>query len=78
MKITEIRELTDEELVTELDRLRRHQFDVRAQAVTEKLEDPSMVTKAKRDIARILTVQTERRIAAAKTGDPQTSSGKSE
>lgn len=65
MKVSDIRELTDEELRTELDRLRRHLFDVRAQAVTEKLEDPSMLTKAKRDIARILTVMRGREIKAA-------------
>ncbi len=63
MKIDEIRESTDEELRTELERLRRHLFDLRAQAVTEKLEDPSMITKAKRDIARIMTVTRERQQA---------------
>jgi large subunit ribosomal protein L29 len=60
MKINEIRELKTEELHSELDRLRRHAFDLRTQAVTEKLQDPSMLTKAKRDIARILTVLCER------------------
>lgn len=60
MKIAEIRQLSDEELKNEVVRLRRHVFDLHAQAVTEKLEDPSMITRAKRDIARILTVQTER------------------
>ena len=64
MKITEIRELGDEELDSELARLRRHLFDLRSQAVTEKLEDPSMLTKARRDIARILTVMREREPAA--------------
>ena len=67
MKISEIRELTDEELDMELSRLRRHLFDVRAQAVTEKLEDPTMITKARRDIARILTIQRQREIVAAKS-----------
>ena len=65
MKINEIREFTDEELQTELQRLRRHVFDLRAQAVTEKLEDPGMVTKARRDIARIMTVMNERRGSSA-------------
>jgi len=65
MKIKEIRELSDEELQSELERLRRHLFDLRAQSVTEKLEDPSMITKARRDIARILTAQRERRVASA-------------
>ena len=67
MKIAEIENLTDEELVSELERLRRHVFDLRAQAVTEKLEDPSLITKARRDIARILTVERRREIAASAT-----------
>jgi len=33
--------------------------------VTEKLEHPSVLTQAKRDMARILTVQRERELAAA-------------
>jgi len=65
MKISEVRALSDEELVSELERLRRHLFDLRAQAVTEKLEDPTMITKARRDVARILMVQRERELAAA-------------
>ena len=65
MKIEEIRGMSDEELQSELERLRRHQFDLRAQAVTEKLEDTTMITKARRDIARLLTVMEERARAAA-------------
>lgn len=64
MKIQETRHLIDEELTTELERVRRHLFDLRTQSVTEKLEDPTMITKAKRDIARIMTVQKERQAAA--------------
>ena len=60
MKIAEIRDMKTEELHSELDRLRRHAFDLRSQAVTEKLHDPSLLTRAKRDIARILTVLKER------------------
>jgi large subunit ribosomal protein L29 len=63
MKVQEIRELRTDELHAELDRLRRHLFDLRSQAVTEKLEDPSQLTKAKRDIARILTVLVQRAAA---------------
>ena len=65
MKIKEIRQLNDEELTTELARLRRHLFDLRSQAVTEKLEDTTMVGRAKRDIARLLTVIRDRERAAA-------------
>ena len=60
MKIEEIRNFSDEELGSELNRLRRHAFDLRSQAVTEKLEDPSILTTAKRDIARILTIMRQR------------------
>ncbi len=60
MKVAEIRALSDEELALELERLERHLFDIRAQAVTEKLEDPSLLGKAKRDIARIKTVMAQR------------------
>ena len=60
MKIAEIREMKTEELHSELDKLRRHLFDLRSQAVTENLQNPTMLTKAKRDIARIFTVLRER------------------
>ncbi len=60
MKISEIRDMKTEELHSELDRLRRHVFDLRSQAVTENLQDPSMLTRAKRDIAKIFTVLRER------------------
>lgn len=60
MKVSEIRDLSTEELHSELDRLRRHLFELRSQAVTEKLEDPGRLTMAKRDIARIFTVLRER------------------
>jgi large subunit ribosomal protein L29 len=60
MKIENIRSMKSEELHGELERLRRHLFDLRAQSVTEKLEDPTQLTKTRRDIARILTVMRER------------------
>ena len=60
MKVSELRDMKTTELHSELDRLRRHLFDLRSQAVTEKLQDPSMLTKAKRDIARLFTVLRER------------------
>jgi len=60
MKVSEIRQYSTEELHNELQNQRRRLFDLRAQSVTEKLEDPSLLTKTKRDIARILTVLKER------------------
>ncbi|MBN1763822.1 MAG: 50S ribosomal protein L29 [Sedimentisphaerales bacterium] len=66
MKATDIREMNPDELEEELESLERRLFEIRTQAVTEKLEDPSRLKKAKRDIARIKTVIRERQLAHAK------------
>jgi large subunit ribosomal protein L29 len=60
MKVSEIREMNPDELVDEMESLRRKIFEIRTQAVTEKLKDPTLLGKAKRDIARIKTVLSER------------------
>ena len=63
MKIGEFREMSDSELHEELQALRRRLFELRCQAVTEKLENPSLLTKTKRDIARMLSVLQERAVS---------------
>ena len=60
MKIVDIRELKTGDLHSDLDRIRRHLFDLRAQAVTEKLENPHQLQVVRKDVARILTVLGER------------------
>ena len=60
MNITDLRDMKTEELHAELDRVRRHLFDLRAQAVTEKLENPHQLSDARKTIARVLTVMGER------------------
>lgn len=55
MKPGEIKKMSLEELHIEQQRLRRHLFDLRSQAVTEKLENPKQLMNTRRDIARILT-----------------------
>ncbi len=52
--------MKNDELHNELERLRRELFDLRAQAVTEKLADPTRLGKTRRTVARILTVLRER------------------
>jgi large subunit ribosomal protein L29 len=63
MKVNDIRGMNPDELVDEMESLEKRLFEVRSQAVTEKLEDPSLLTKLKRDIARIKTVVRERQLA---------------
>ncbi|MFO0840046.1 MAG: 50S ribosomal protein L29 [Phycisphaerae bacterium] len=60
MKFEQMQAMKTDELHNELERLRKHLFDLRAQAVTEKLEDPTQLGKARRDIARVLTALSRR------------------
>lgn len=48
-----------------LEDKQKHLFDLRSQAVTEKLEDPTQLGKTKREIARIKTVQRQHQLKAA-------------
>lgn len=62
----EIHAMSDEELTIEVNRLRRHHYDLKSQMVTEKVEDPSQLHKTRKDIARLLTEQRVREIEANK------------
>lgn len=55
MKAVEVHKLNVEELKVESHRLRRKLFDLRAQTVTEKIEDTSQFRKLRKDLARVLT-----------------------
>ncbi len=63
MKASEIREMNPDELDGELENIETRLFEIRSQAVTEKLENPAQLTLLKRDIARLKTVIREREIA---------------
>jgi len=56
MKARHYREMSSEELQAKLEELQRHLFDLRAQAVTEKLENSKAVINVRRDIARVKTI----------------------
>jgi large subunit ribosomal protein L29 len=55
-----MRDLTNDELDHRLADTRQELFNLRFQAATGALENTARVTLAKREIARILTVQHER------------------
>ena len=61
MKAQHYREMSQDELDNKLEELERHLFDLRSQAVTEKLENSKAVINVKRDIARIKTIIREKR-----------------
>ena len=72
MKAKEIREKDDEALQHELVEKQKHMFDLRTQAVTEKLEDPTQIGKTRRDIARVKTIIAQRAAEAKKKAAPAT------
>ena len=65
-KVADLKTKTDDELSTELNNLKREQFNLRFQAATNQLEKPSLVKEVRRSIAQIKTLQTERNSSAAK------------
>lgn len=60
MKANEVHKMSEQEMAEEVARLRKRLFELRSQAVTEKLENPRQLGNLRRDIARILTEQRAR------------------
>ena len=59
MKIKEIRDKQTAAIELEMKDLQKHLFDLRTQAVTEKLENPSLLRKTRKDIAKMKTILRE-------------------
>jgi large subunit ribosomal protein L29 len=60
LRAKELRALTDEELDAKLGETRRELFNLRFQSATGALENGARLRHTKRQIARILTIQSER------------------
>jgi large subunit ribosomal protein L29 len=65
-RASELRDLSDDELDDRLKDRRQELFNLRFQSVTGALENSARLKLAKREIARILTVITEREMTNAK------------
>jgi len=65
----ELEQLDDEELDGRLAEYRRELLNLRFQIATSQLDNPSRITGARRDIARVLTLMREREIALAEGRD---------
>ena len=64
MKAVEIRELSSDDLTVKLKEARAELFNLRFQMATSQLDNTARVKTVKKDIARILTEQRAREIAA--------------
>jgi large subunit ribosomal protein L29 len=62
-RASELRDLSDDELEHRLAERRQELFNLRFQSVTGALENTARLKLTKREIARILTVVTEREAA---------------
>ena len=66
MKINKIKEMSSPELEKELGELKTELFKLKFSLATKSLQNPMKIRDAKKDIARINTVLTERKIAEKK------------
>ena len=60
-----MREMTEVELNTELDKMKKELFNLRFQHVTGQLENPVKMREVKREIARVKTILREKELAKA-------------
>ncbi len=63
MKAAEVRELTGEELEHKEQELREELFNLTIQHATGQLENTARIVHVKKDIARVRTIQRERRMS---------------
>ena len=63
MKASELRELSDAELVEKLEEFKEELFNLRFQNVTGQLDNPRRLKVVRHHIARVLTVQRERELS---------------
>ena len=62
MRASDVRDLTDSELREHIQTARRELFGLRFQSATSELENTAGLKRAKREIARALTIQREREL----------------
>ena len=61
----EIRALSDQDLVKQIDEVQHELFNLRFRLATRQLENGHAIPLARKRLARLKTIQTERRLAAA-------------
>ncbi len=66
MKPEDLRAMSPDQLQEKLGDLKKEQFNLRFQRATGQLENTSRVRAVRRDIARIRTIEGQRRNSAAK------------
>ncbi|NOY39766.1 MAG: 50S ribosomal protein L29 [Nitrospirae bacterium] len=60
MKSSDVRNMTAEELLQKEKELRKELFNLRFQQATGEIQNPKRISAVRKDIARILTITTEK------------------
>lgn len=63
----EIREMDGDEIIARRDQLHEEQFRLRFRSATTALDNPMLLRRIRRDIARLNTVLRERELATQET-----------
>jgi len=66
VKAADIRELTDNEIRQRIAEAQEELFRLRFRSATQPLENPSLVRKLRRDVARMKTILRERELQQGK------------
>lgn len=66
MRPAQLRGLSDQELASELQDNIREVFNLRFRGQSQKIDNPSELSKARRNIARVKTIMRERKNEALK------------
>jgi len=69
MKPSELRDLDDKELTKRVTELGKEVFGLRFANATGELDNTAGLARARRDLARALTITRERELSAARTPD---------
>ena len=62
MKASNIRELSDSELLRKLKDLKEELFNLRFQLATGQMENTNVIRGVKKDIARVMTIMRQREL----------------
>jgi large subunit ribosomal protein L29 len=60
MKIQEIKKLSKDEVLKNIDKLKKDLFNFRFQRINSEIKDPSKIGQAKKTIARLKTILKEK------------------
>jgi large subunit ribosomal protein L29 len=67
MKAVEFRGMSVDQLDDQLIKLKKEQFNLRFQKASGQLENTARVREVRRDIARVMTLARQKRLAAPKS-----------